>query len=103
MRTDGQADMMKQLVALRNFEKAPKIRIFILKANSILVILVTSNIFIRCHVNIHIFIHTLSQNHYTVRKSTRVSISVAESRHTELAGCGENSELISTLKGVTSL
>jgi len=51
----------------------------------------------------HIFIHALSQNHYIIRKSTRLSVSAAESRHRNFVSYGENSELISTLKGVVSL
>ena len=74
-----------------------------IKAISFLEILVTSHIYTTSHIYIHLFVHTLSQNHCIIRKSTRFSVSEAESRHRDFVSYGENSELISTLKGVMSL
>jgi hypothetical protein len=104
---NGQTDTQawRKLFRFSQFwERAQKQEFLYLRQTAFLVILVTCHIFIRSYTNIHIlFIHTLSQNHYIVRKSTSPAVSEAESRHRESVSYGENSELISTLKGVMSL
>ena len=73
----------------------------------VLEILFTSHIYIyiyiRGHIYIPIFIHTILQNHYIIRKSARLSFSEPESRQRDFVSYGENSELISPLKRVMSL